>query len=146
VLASAPSARGVLFDQPHVIQASAAASNRLTLQAGDFFTDDLPGCDVYLLMDVIHDWDDDHATKILRSVRSAAPAHAKVLIIEALIPEDADPSWYKTLDIWMLAIGGKQRTLREHAALLANAGFEFTREIDTHAGASIVEAIPVQTG
>jgi hypothetical protein len=31
----------VLFDRPHAIeQASAAAFDRLTLQAGDFFTDD----------------------------------------------------------------------------------------------------------
>jgi hypothetical protein len=92
-------------------------------------------------MDVIHDWDDQHATKILRRVRSAAPANAKVLEIEAIVPEDPHPNWYKTLDIWMLAIGGKQRTLREHAALLGNAGFEFTREIDTRMGVSIIEGV-----
>ena len=139
VLKSAPDARGILFDQAHVIHASGAPSDRLTLQAGDFFTDDLPTCDAYLLMDVIHDWDDEHATKILRRMRSAAPANARVLVIEAIVPDDPQPSWYKTLDIWMLAIGGKQRTLREHATLLGNAGFKFTREIDTRMGVSIIE-------
>ena len=147
VLMSAPGARGVLFDRPHVVQqASGATSDRVTLQAGDFFKGDLPVCDAYLLMEVIHDWDDEHATKILRNVRSAAPAHAKLLIIEAIVAEDPGPSWPKTLDMWMLAIGGKQRTQHEYAELLNDAGFYFTREIDTHAGASIIEAVPVQAG
>ena len=42
----------------------------------------------------------------------------------------------------MLAIGGKQRTRQEYAELFANAGFSFTRQIDTQAGVSIIEGIP----
>jgi len=143
VLMSAPAARGVLFDQQHVVeQASGVRSDRLTLQAGDFFKGDLPVCDAYLLMEVIHDWNDQDATKILRNVRSAAPAHSKLLIIEAIIAEDPGLSWPKTLDLWMLAIGGKQRTCQEYAELFANARFSFTRQIDTQAGVSIIEGIP----
>lgn len=143
VLMSAPGARGVLFDQQHVVeQASGVRSDRLTLQAGNFFKGDLPVCDAYLLMEVIHDWNDQDATKILRNVRSAAPAHSKLLIIEAIIAEDPGLSWPKTLDLWMLAIGGKQRTRQEYAELFANAGFSFTRQIDTQAGVSIIEGIP----
>ena len=38
VLQAAPSAKGILFDLPHVIeQAAAVPSERLTFQAGDFF-------------------------------------------------------------------------------------------------------------
>ena len=39
----------------------------------------------------------------------------------------------------MLTISGKQRTLEEYAALLAGAGFRFTKVVDTGAGVSIVE-------
>jgi hypothetical protein len=46
----------------------------------------------------------------------------------------------------MLAIGGKQRTLREHAALLRNAGFDFTRAIDTQVGMSIIEGVAIGSG
>jgi hypothetical protein len=46
----------------------------------------------------------------------------------------------------MLVIGGKQRTREEYEELLSGAGFRFTREIDTGAGTSIIEAVPVQTG
>ena len=144
VLMSAPAARGVLFDQQHVVdQASGVRSDRLTLQAGDFFKGDLPVCDAYLLMEVIHDWNDEDATKILRNVRSAAPAHSKLLIIESIIAEEPGLSWPKTLDLWMLAIGGKQRTRQEYAELFANTGFSFTRQIDTQAGVSIIEGMPV---
>src|SRR5207245_479447 len=68
VLAAAPATCGVLFDLPQVIaEAAALASDRLTLQAGDFFRDALPRCDAYLLMEIIHDWDDAEAVEILRA-------------------------------------------------------------------------------
>jgi len=59
VLEATPGATGVLFDQPHVIAESASlASKRLSLQSGDFFKDALLACDAYLVMEVIHDWND----------------------------------------------------------------------------------------
>lgn len=142
VLASVPGATGVLFDQAHVIeQASAVASDRLTLQAGDFFTDALPACDAYLVMEVIHNWDDERAHRILDAIRSASAPGARVLLIESIIADDSRPSWPKALDLMMLTVSGKQRSQQEYAALLSGAGFEFTREIDTHAGVSILEAV-----
>ena len=57
---------GVLFDLPPVIEAAAAAATgRLRLQAGDFFKDPLPAADTYLIMDVIHDWDDEQTTALV---------------------------------------------------------------------------------
>lgn len=138
ILDRTPAARGVLFDQPHVID-QVEASDRLTKQGGDFFTDTMPACDLYLLMEVIHDWDDQRARQILNGVRASAALGARVLLIEALIPETAGPSWPLTLDLWMLTISGKQRTLEEYAALLAGAGFRFSKVVDTGAGVSIVE-------
>jgi hypothetical protein len=142
VLDAAPAARGVLFDLPHVIaEATGPASERLTLQAGDFFRDALPRCDAYLLMEIIHDWGDAEAVAILRAVRAAAPPHATALLIETLLPDRPGPDWSKVLDIYMLALlGGRQRTRREYAALLERAGFLLRREIDTGAGFAILEA------
>jgi len=117
-------------------------SDRLRLQAGDFFKDDLPSCDAYLIMEVIHDWDDAASSKILTALRRATPRHAKVLLIEAILPDDVGPSWPKTLDIVMLTISGRQRTQREYSDLLSRCGFAMTQEIDTRAGVSIIEAVP----
>ncbi len=142
VLDSAPTARGVLFDQPHVIKETAGMpSERLTLQAGDFFNDTLPVCDAYLVMEVIHDWADKEAVAILKAVRQAAPSHAKLLLLETMIPSDPGPDWSKILDILMLNwAGGRQRTLQEYETLFDSAGFSFTREIETGADISIIEA------
>jgi hypothetical protein len=142
VLDAAPMARGVLFDLPHVVtEAVGLASGRMTVQAGDFFEDPLPSCDGYLIMEVIHDWGDEEAIAILKAIRRAAPSHAKLLLIEQIVPNDPGPHWAKTLDMHMLVLlGGQQRTRQEYEALLARAGFSLEREIDTGAGIAILEA------
>ena len=144
VLDSVPDAKGVLFDLPHVVrEATDLASERLKLQAGDFFKDALPSCDAYLLMEVIHDWGEADAVAILKAIRRPAPSKARLLLIEQIVPDDPGPHWTKTLDIHMLALlGGRQRTRPEYEALFASAGFAFERQIDTNAGISILEAIP----
>ena len=144
IIAATPTASGVLFDQPHVVKdAAAVASDRLQITGGDFFNDPLPVADAYILMEVIHDWDDDASRTILRGVRRAAHAHAKLLLIEALLPNESTPNWPTTLDIVMLTIGGRQRTLREYSDLLRESGFSMTRDIDTRSGISIIEAAAV---
>ncbi|HUP11433.1 MAG TPA: methyltransferase, partial [Niastella sp.] len=99
VLRAVPQAKGVLFDLPHVIkEASGIASERLSLHAGDFFKDYLPQCDIYLVMEIIHDWPDEEAVNILKSIRQASPPHATLLLIETIVPEHAGPDWSKMLD------------------------------------------------
>ena len=142
VLAANPSARGVLFDLPNVIEdARGIASDRLTLQPGDFFKDPLPKCDCYLIMEVIHDWPDAESLAIFRAIRKAARPGAKLLVIEQMVPDDNQPHWSKMLDILMLALlGGKQRTREEYTALLEPAGFAVLQEHPTRSDVSILEA------
>src|SRR5262245_37482448 len=142
VLATAPKAKGVLFDQPHVVeQASGIASDRLRLQAGHFFKDALPVCDAYLIMQVIHDWSDEEAARILRSIRRTAPDGAKLLLIESIIPEGSEPNWVTSMDLTMLTLlNGRERTEREYKALLSTAGFRLDRTIDVGLKTSIPES------
>ena len=146
VLASSPTATGVLFDQPHVLaDAPEAASPRLRVQGGDFFGDALPRADAYLLMNVIHDWGDAEAKAILGAVRKAAPPGAHLLLIESVVPDE--PGWHlsKLLDVHMLVItGGRERTAAQYAELLASAGFRVERVVPTETSVSIIEAVPVQ--
>lgn len=144
IVAATPGVQGVLFDQPQVVkEAAVVASERLRIVGGDFFHDVLPEADGYILMEVIHDWDDDASRRILGAVRRAAPAQAKLLLIEALLPNTSSPNWPTTLDLVMLTIGGRQRTLREYSDLLGDSGFAMTRDIDTQAGISVIEATAV---
>jgi len=143
ILERTPRAHGVLFERQHVI-ADTEPAPRLELIAGDFFTDALPAADLYLLMEVLHDWDDADATGILGAVRRAARPGARVLIIEILVPDTPGPHAGKTRDIIMLAVtGGRERTQAQHATLLAASGFELTRVLPTASEYSLVEAVAV---
>jgi hypothetical protein len=142
VLDVAPKATGIVFDQPHVVKdAAGIASTRLKLQGGNFFSDALPVCDCYMAMQVIHDWSDAQSIEILDAIRRAAPAHAKLLLVEAIVPEDVNPSWIKMLDIFMLVLhSGKERTRLEFENLLNASGFRLDKVIDVGLGTSILEA------
>jgi hypothetical protein len=147
ILAAAPSARGILFDLPQVTGAT-SQSDRLTIQAGDFFRDRLPACDAYLLMNVIHDWPDAEASKIFKAVRQAAPSHAKLLLIEVLLPEKSELGELGAfspviLDARMLYwTGGRERTLSQYENLLGQAGFSVSRVIPSDEHLSVMECIP----
>jgi O-methyltransferase domain len=143
ILESSPLSRGILFDQPHVLeQAAGVASHRLELCGGNFFEGELPEADAYVLMEVIHDWDEQHAEKILRAVRRAAPVGARLLLVEAMMPEQPIPCWTTILDVVMLnLLGGRQRSMSEYLTLLNRCGFGQVQEIPVGAGHSIVEAV-----
>lgn len=145
ILERAPTVSGVLFDLPHVIaDGTGQESERLSLRPGDFFADVLPAADAYVLMEILHDWADEEAAKILGAVRRAAPEHARLLIVEALIPELPGPHRSKVLDVIMLAVtGGRERTPSEYAVLLEGGGFRLQRVIPTASPYSIVEALAV---
>ena len=145
ILEQAPEATGVLFELPHVIaDAGDAASNRLRLVAGDFFADPLPVADAYVLMEVLHDWTDDDAARILTAVRRAAAPGARLIVVEVLVPDTPGPDHSKLLDIIMLAVtGGRERTRDQYEKLLAEAGFELERVVPTRSSYFVVEATAV---
>jgi hypothetical protein len=145
LLEKQPGASGVLFELPHVIaEAKGKLPDRIELVTGDFFKDKLPSCDAYLLKAILHDWDDNSARKILRAIRMASPAHATILILETIMPDQPGPHWAKLLDIQMLTMHtGRERTRAEYATLLAEEKFRLERVIETSSDVQILEAIPV---
>ena len=145
ILEHNPQATGVLFELPHVIaDAGGAASDRLELVAGDFFVDPLPAADAYILMEVLHDWNDQDAARILAAVRRAAAPGARLLVVEVLVPDTAGPDHSKLLDIIMLALtGGRERTREQYEQLLGNAGFTLAQVTPTRSTYFVVEATAV---
>ena len=143
ILDAAPNVKGNLFDLPHVV-ASAPASSRIQVVGGDFFSGGIPSSNAYMLMQVIHDWNDQQARQILQSVRQAAEPGARLLLIETVMPETSQAHPAHGLDIHMLVfVGGKERTQSEFAALLASAGFELSNVVPTKSGLSIIEAVAI---
>jgi hypothetical protein len=123
LLGRQPQLRGVVLDLPEVDRDESTFGERLTFVAGDFFKQ-VPSGDAYVLSGIIHNWDDERATQILRTIRAAARPGARLLATETVIPAGNDPSGGKWLDLLMLVIGGRERTEEEWRALLEAAGFE----------------------
>ncbi|WP_317441117.1 methyltransferase [Streptomyces collinus] len=134
LLQATPGLRGIVFDSPPgVAQAedhlvAAGVGDRCEAKAGDFLEALPEGGDLYVFKSVIHDWDDERATTILRNCRRVLPADGRLLIVEPVVPEavtvsPADPFPYLNDLNMMVSLRGKERTRSEYEALLTAAGF-----------------------
>ncbi len=119
-----PGLRGIVFDLPETVRDETALGDRIEFVAGDFF-ERVPAGDVYVLSTILHDWDDERATAILRTIRAAASDDSRLLILDAVVPEGNEPAGGKWLDLLMLTLfGGKERSEEQWRDLLAAGGFE----------------------
>ena len=122
-----PGLRGIVFDLPETTRDEAGLGEQCTFVAGNFF-ESVPAGDVYVLSTVLHDWDDEHAAAILRTIRASAPADARLLVLEAVVPPGNEPHAAKWLDLLLLALfAGRERDEAQWRALLEGAGFEPVR-------------------
>jgi hypothetical protein len=150
ILAQHPQARGVLFDQPHVVAGAAevldasGVAGRCDTVGGSFFDSVPGGADAYLLKYIIHDWEDEPASAILQTCRRAMRADSRLLVIERVIgpPNEGAPAKFSDLNM-LVSPGGLERTGEEFASLLEAAGLRLTQVKPTIAGVSILEATPV---
>jgi O-methyltransferase domain len=119
-----PGLRGIVFDLPETGRDEARFGDRMEFVAGSFF-DRVPHGDVYVLSTILHDWDDERAAAILRTIRASAPGGARLLVIDSVVPSGNEPDGAKWLDLLMLALlGGLERNEAQWRALLDAGGFE----------------------
>ncbi len=88
---------------------------------------------------IIHDWDDEHSRKILKTCHAALPSGGWLLVIDAVILPGNEPALGKMIDVEMLLIGGRERTDAEFRKLYEDTGFELTRIVATPSPVSVVE-------
>jgi hypothetical protein len=150
ILKNNPELRGVLFDQPHVVEGAreplktASLLERCEIVGGDMFGAVPAGGDAYLLSRIMHGWNDDRAVVILANCRRVMGPQSKLLVAEKVIPPGDVPSYGKLTDLNMLvSAGGQERTEAEYRALYAGAGFTLTRVIPTRSRISVIEGMPV---
>lgn len=149
LLTKYPHLHGVVFDLPHVREeaeaaiAAAGVTNRSEFVGGSFFESVPEGADVYVLLQILHDWSDEEATQILRVVRRSIGDDAKLVVLELIVPEGDEANPSVLLDLQMLVLlGGRERTEAEWRKLLADGGFEVER-ISSGGRAYAIEARPV---
>ena len=143
-----PQMFGVLFDLMPVCEEGknylekAGVSERVETVCGSFFEKVPVKADVYLLKHIIHDWDDAECVTILKNIRAEMPENAKILILDAVIPDGDEPHFGKIMDLEMLVSpGGVERTAEEFERLLTDAGLKLNRIIPTASMISITEAV-----
>ncbi|HET7808747.1 MAG TPA: methyltransferase [Gaiellaceae bacterium] len=142
ILARNPQARGILFDQPHVV-AEASLPERCEAVGGSFFDGVPEAADAYVLKAIIHDWEDAEAVAILQSVRRAIAPDGRLFLIEWVLGGPNERPAAKFSDLNMLVNpGGRERTIDEYASLYEQAGFRLVGETETSAGHSVIEGAP----
>jgi hypothetical protein len=147
VLSRNPGLRGVLFDREAVLSrhrlGDPAIAGRWETATGDFFEAVPSGGDFYLLKRIVHDKSDAESLRILRSCRAAMSDHARLLIIDAVVPPGNGPHPSVLSDLLMMTVwDGKERSEEEFGKLLADTGLKLSRIVPTPTALSIIEAVP----
>jgi hypothetical protein len=118
-----PRLHGIAFDLPETVRDERALGDRISFVAGDFF-ERVPTGDAYVLSTILHDWDNERAAAILGTIRVAAPASARLFILDSVVGQGNEPSGAKWLDLLMLVLaGGRERTEPEWRRLIESTGF-----------------------
>jgi hypothetical protein len=139
--------RGILFDLPGVVEGarpridSLGLASRCEVVGGDFFGS-VPAADRYVLKNIIHDWDDEHAARILDNCRRAMHGDGRIVLLEQVIAPGDVPQPAKWLDLDMLALaGGRERTAAEFGELVGQAGLRLARIVPTRSPYCVIEAV-----
>ncbi|CAG8806549.1 27057_t:CDS:2, partial [Gigaspora margarita] len=160
-----PTMKGVLYELPSVIEMSEQSwsinhkqlLNRVQFVRGDFFINPPPPADVYFLRSILHNWPDEQAIKILKTVRSAisltndsSSGHEmatdfkpKLLLAERIISDQTQSSKYQMDMIMMCLCDGKVRTKSEIENLLDKSGWKFMKITSCRGEFSVIEASPI---
>lgn len=152
LLQAHPRAEGVLLDSPEVVATARARMARMGLGdrcstvAGDFFSSVPSGGDLYVLRQILHDWDDEHCVELLRVCRRAMPAHARLVVVERLAEDGGtgqDARFAALMDLYMMTVlGGEERSGRAFGALLGKAGFTVRAVHRLPTAVAVIEASP----
>lgn len=139
-------ASGIVIDLPNVADRARQAleanglRDRAEAIGGDFFVD-VPEGDVYLLKQILHDWNDEQCRTILANCARRVGRDGRIYIVEMVIPDDNSASFASLMDLnMMVMLPGRERALKEYKSLLDVSGLKFERVIPTHSPFEIIEA------
>jgi hypothetical protein len=148
ILLSVPEATGTVFDLPDAEDGARAhlrsrgVESRALVASGSFFESVPEGGDLYILSNVLLDWDDQRAHELLRNCRDAMGPRARLLVIEPMFGERVlERRGTSLFDLWMMVHSGSMRTVEEVRDLLESAWFDVREVIPASASAAtLIEA------
>lgn len=123
-----PDLRGVLVDRKDVIDRAKGdftedETQRIELFGCDFFEQLPQGHDCYCIKHVLHNWDDERATQLLRSCADAMEPGGRILVIESILTPDHRMDKARVMDLEMgVLTPGRARRKPEFRRMFRNAG------------------------
>ncbi|NXY15259.1 ASML protein, partial [Atrichornis clamosus] len=123
-----PNLKVTVFDLPEVIantsyfQPSGQHTAPVTFLSGDFFKDNLPEADLYILSRVLHDWPDEKIHVLLSKISALCRPGIALLVAETVLDEQKTHPSVAVLQSLSMT-GGKQRSGSEYKQLLEKYGF-----------------------
>ncbi|PHU10720.1 hypothetical protein BC332_22580 [Capsicum chinense] len=143
-----PWIKGINFDLPHVVSVAPHYDGVVHVE-GDMF-DSVPNAHAAFVMAVLHDWGDEECIRILKNcIKAISKDTGKVIIVETVLEEKIgnDKSLKDVglmMDMVMMAhtSNGKERSAKEWAHILSEAGFSRHSIVNIPAIECIILAYP----
>ncbi len=145
-----PHLKGIGFDLPAVkpvfeeFVAARGLSDRLSFQAGSFFTDPLPKADVIVMGHILHDWNLAEKRMLLAKAHAALDTGGALIVYEALIDDARRENAFgllMSLNMLIETPGGFDYTGADCEGWMREAGFSMTRVEHLVGPASMVVAV-----
>ncbi|MFD1277577.1 methyltransferase [Streptomyces kaempferi] len=132
VLRSNPDITGAVFELPPVqpvfeeFVAAHGLSDRLAFHGGDFFSDPLPEADVYVMGQILHDWNLEQRLFLLQKAYDALPEGGTLIVYDAMIDDERRHNTYGlmlSLNMLIDTEGGSEYTVEDATGWLQSVGF-----------------------
>ncbi|GAB3740240.1 methyltransferase [Nocardiopsis nanhaiensis] len=135
LLDAEPELSGLLVDLPSAVVAAErrlsdrGLEGRASVVRGDFF-EPLPGGDLYVLREILHDWDDTSCLRILTNCRRSMGTGSRLAVAELIYEQDGgeESRLPALMDLYMMSLfSGAERRIDEFLTLIAEAGLTVER-------------------
>jgi predicted O-methyltransferase YrrM len=123
--------RATIFDRAEVLKVAREMGQeygvleRMEFIAGDMFADPLPsGCEVVLLSNILHDWDEAECAALVKRCADAAPSGGRVVIHDVFLNDELDgplPIALYSASLFSLT-EGRAYSAAEYRKMLGGAG------------------------
>ncbi|PVD19570.1 hypothetical protein C0Q70_20060 [Pomacea canaliculata] len=126
-----PDVHVTVFDLPQVVEVSLQQQpeemkSRVSFIGGNFFKDDYPMADLFIMARVLHDWDEERDDVLLTKVFNSLTPGGALLVLEKTLHDDKGgplPALLEDIGMATLSIG-HERSGKEYRKLLAKHGFD----------------------
>jgi len=139
---------GAIFDLPLVTQQTMSLIKNLGLEdrcqciPGDFFKIIPDNYDLYILMNVLHNWDNKNCIRLLKNCsKNIHRTDQRIIIIENIIDNSVKNNFnlIRDLEMMLITTGGKERTLEEFNELFKSSNLKLINAHANNSGYSILE-------